>query len=179
MSTEWIVVIAVLSWILLSLVLAVVVGRIIAGTESVAPGGPSVVVRKEARVSMVELSPIQHVRIVDKPWGHEEIFALVPGKFCGKVLYVRAGHSLSLQYHKVKEEVISVQRGTARLEVGDDPEELSVVDLGPGEGMHLPPGRIHRVTAVTDVWLLEASTTELDDVVRLADQYGREGTSQP
>jgi len=135
--------------------------------------------RKGFRMSAISASQIQQVRIVDKPWGHEEIFALVPGKFCGKVIYVRAGHSLSLQYHRVKEEVISVQRGTARLEVGDDPEELSVVDLGPGEGVHLPPGRIHRVTAVTDVWLLEASTTELDDVVRLADRYGREGTSQP
>jgi mannose-6-phosphate isomerase len=125
------------------------------------------------------VSQIQRIQVVNKPWGHEEIFALIPGKFCGKVLHVRAGHSLSLQYHRVKEEVISVQHGTARVEVGDDQEALSVLELGPGEGVHLPAGRIHRVTALTDVRLLEASTTELDDVVRLADRYGREGTTEP
>jgi len=126
-----------------------------------------------------DVSLRQRVRVVDKPWGHEEIFALVEGKFCGKVLHVRAGHSLSLQYHRVKEELISVQHGMARLEVGEDPAALEVVVLGPGDGVHLPPGRVHRVTAVTDLVLLEASTTELDDVVRLEDRYGREGTSAP
>jgi mannose-6-phosphate isomerase len=124
-------------------------------------------------------SLIQRARIVGKPWGREEIFALVDGKFCGKVLHVHAGHALSLQYHEIKEELIYVQHGTARLEVGDDPSALAVLDLGPGEGVHLPPKRVHRITAVTDVVLLEASTTELDDVVRLEDRYGREGTSQP
>lgn len=122
---------------------------------------------------------VQRAHVVDKPWGHEQIFALVEGKYCGKVLHVDAGHSLSLQYHRVKDEVIWVQQGTARVQVGDEPALLATLDLGPGDAVHLPPGRIHRVTAVTDVVLLEASTTELDDVVRLADDYGREGTSAP
>jgi mannose-6-phosphate isomerase-like protein (cupin superfamily) len=125
------------------------------------------------------LSLRQRIRLVDKPWGHEEIFALVERKFCGKVLHVRAGHSLSLQYHREKEEVISVQSGIARIEVGDDVSALRVLELGPGDGVHLPPGRIHRVSAVTDLVLLEASTTQLDDVVRLEDRYGREGTTAP
>jgi mannose-6-phosphate isomerase len=125
------------------------------------------------------VSLVQRARIVEKPWGREEIFARVDGKFCGKVLHVHAGHALSLQYHEIKEELIWVQHGTARLEVGDDRSALTVLDLSPSESVHLPPGRIHRVTAVTDVVLLEASTTELDDVVRLEDRYGREGTSQP
>lgn len=116
----------------------------------------------------------QRSRVVDKPWGHEEIFALVEGKFCGKVLHVIAGHALSMQYHVHKEEVISVLQGVARLEVGDSLDALEVVEMTVGDGVHLPPGRIHRVTAVTDVVLVEASTTELDDVVRLADDYGRE-----
>jgi mannose-6-phosphate isomerase len=125
------------------------------------------------------VSLAQRVSIVEKPWGHEEIFALVPGTFCGKTLHVYAGHSLSLQYHREKEEVICVQRGTARVEVGPDPETLAVLELGPGDGVHLPPGTVHRVTAVTDLVLLVASTTELQDVVRLDDRYGREGTSAP
>lgn len=117
---------------------------------------------------------VQRPRIVVKPWGHEEIFALVEGKFCGKVLHVRAGHALSLQYHREKEEVICLQRGAARVEVGDSIESLTVHELYVGDTVHIPPGRLHRISALTDAVLLEASTTELDDVVRLADDYGRE-----
>lgn len=123
--------------------------------------------------------PVGRVRVVPKPWGHEEIFALVEGRFCGKTLHVRAGHSLSLQYHVVKEEVIAVQRGTARVEIGTDPAALTELRLGPGDSVHLAPGVLHRVTAVDDLVLLEASTTELDDVVRLDDRYGREGSAAP
>jgi mannose-6-phosphate isomerase len=112
--------------------------------------------------------------LVEKPWGCEEIYALVPGKFCGKVLRVRAGHALSLHYHRVKEEVIAVEVGTARLEIGDRIDQLDVVAMVPGTTVHIPPGRLHRISAVDDVVLLEASTTELDDVVRVADLYGRE-----
>ncbi|HET7325931.1 MAG TPA: cupin domain-containing protein [Nocardioidaceae bacterium] len=122
---------------------------------------------------------VQRARTVDKPWGHEEIFALVDGKFCGKVLHVDAGHSLSLQYHRVKEEVICVQRGMARVAVGERIGALTEVELMPGDSLHLPPGMLHRITAATDLVLLEASTTELDDVVRLADDYGRAGTATP
>jgi len=131
-------------------------------------------VRQPSRDTAVHRS--EHV---DKPWGHEEIFALVDGKFCGKAIHVTAGHSLSLQYHERKEETIAIQSGIARLEVGRHEDELEDVDMGPGDAVHLTPGTRHRITAVTDVVMLEASTTELDDVVRLDDRYGRQGTSAP
>ena len=122
---------------------------------------------------------VEPVRRVDKPWGHEEVFALVEDRYCGKALHVTAGHALSLQYHERKDEVIAVQSGRALLEVGESEHAMESFEVGPGERVHLPPGVRHRVTAVTDVVLLEASTTELDDVVRLEDRYGREGTSAP
>ncbi len=122
---------------------------------------------------------VEPVRRVDKPWGHEELFALVEGRYCGKAIHVTAGHALSLQYHERKDEVIAVQSGRATLEVGESEDALETVELEPGERVHLPAGVRHRITAVTDVVLLEASTTELDDVVRLEDRYGREGTSTP
>ncbi len=122
---------------------------------------------------------VSSVRRVDKPWGHEEMFALVDGKFCGKAIHVTEGHALSLQYHERKEEIISVQSGRLRVEVGLDESALEEFELEPGESIHLRPGVRHRVTALVDTVMLEASTTELDDVVRLEDRYGREGTSAP
>ncbi len=122
---------------------------------------------------------VSAVRRVDKPWGHEEIFALVDGKFCGKAIHVSGGHSLSLQYHERKEETISVQSGRLRVEVGRDEHALEEFELVPGESIHLRPGVRHRVTALEDTVMLEASTTELDDVVRLEDRYGRSGTNAP
>jgi mannose-6-phosphate isomerase len=122
---------------------------------------------------------IDRARIVGKPWGHEEIFALVEGKFCGKVLHVNAGEALSLQYHERKEEVIAVQSGRCWMQAGEHESEMTVLEMGPGDSIHLPAGARHRVEAITDVVLLEVSTTELDDVVRLEDRYGREGTSEP
>ena len=122
---------------------------------------------------------VSAVRRVDKPWGHEEIFALVDGKFCGKAIHVGEGHALSLQYPERKEETISVQSGRLRVEVGLDEQALEEFELSPGESIHLRPGVRHRVTAVEDTVMLEASTTELDDVVRLEDRYGRSGTSAP
>ena len=122
---------------------------------------------------------VEPVARVDKPWGHEEVFALVEGRYCGKAIHVTAGHALSLQYHERKDEVIAVQSGSARLEVGASEEAMDAFELAPGERVHLPAGVRHRITALTDVVLLEASTTELDDVVRLEDRYGREGTNAP
>ena len=119
------------------------------------------------------------VERIDKPWGHEEIFALVDGKFCGKAIHVHAGHALSLQYHEHKEETIAVQSGMARIEVGEHEDRLETIDLQPGDAVHLEAGVRHRITALTDIVMLEASTTELDDVVRLEDRYGRQGTSAP
>jgi mannose-6-phosphate isomerase-like protein (cupin superfamily) len=119
------------------------------------------------------------VRRVDKPWGHEEVFALVEGKFCGKAIHVLDGHSLSLQYHEQKEETISVQSGRLLVEIGLHEDALESFELEPGESIHLLPGVRHRVTAIGDTVMLEASTTELHDVVRLEDRYGRQGTSAP
>ncbi len=120
------------------------------------------------------------VRRVEKPWGHELIYALTD-RYCGKVLFVRAGQSLSLQYHEVKDEAWYVQSGSATLELGsvDDDAPLRTVTLGEGDALHFTPGTIHRVTAIEDITILEVSTPELEDVVRLEDRYGREGTSDP
>lgn len=122
---------------------------------------------------------VSTVKRVDKPWGHEELFALVDGKFCGKAIHVTAGHALSLQYHQQKEEVISVQSGQLRCEIGLHEDSLEEFELNPGESIHLRPGTRHRVTALVDTVMLEASTTQLMDVVRLEDRYGREGTNAP
>ena len=119
------------------------------------------------------------VRRVEKPWGHELIWAHTDG-YVGKVLFVRAGQALSLQYHEVKDEAWLVQSGSARLELGAVGEAaLETVELGPGDAYHFAPGTIHRVTALEDTTIVEVSTPHLDDVVRLEDLYGREGTSAP
>jgi mannose-6-phosphate isomerase-like protein (cupin superfamily) len=119
------------------------------------------------------------VRRVDKPWGYELIWALTH-VYCGKVLFVKAGASLSLQFHKEKDESWYVQSGQARLELGRVGQ--AVLDeevIGPGAAFHYEPGTVHRVTALEDTTILEVSTPQLDDVVRLEDRYGREGTSEP
>lgn len=109
------------------------------------------------------------MNVVDKPWGREVIYALQPGKYCGKILLVNQGHRLSLQYHEHKDETIYVQHGRIIMQVGEETQEM-----GPGEVQHLPAGTVHRITALTQATLLEASTTELDDVVRLSDDYTRD-----
>ncbi len=115
---------------------------------------------------------------VDKPWGHELIWAKT-GQFAGKILFVKAGHSLSLQFHKVKDEAWYVLSGRAQLELGAMGERmLNSEVVGPGAAFHFQPGTVHRLTAVEDTTILEVSTPQLDDVVRLEDRYGREGTSE-
>lgn len=115
---------------------------------------------------------------VDKPWGHEILWAWTE-RYVGKLLHVRAGQSLSLQYHERKDETISVLSGRVWLEHGEDAEALAGRELEPGDCFRVSPGTRHRLTAREDADLLEASTPELDDVVRLQDRYGREGTSAP
>ena len=122
---------------------------------------------------------VSAVQRVDKPWGHEELFALVDGKFCGKAIHINEGHALSLQYHEQKEETISVQSGRLKVEIGLHEDDLEEFELAPGESIHLRPLTRHRVTALVDTVMLEASTTQLTDVVRLEDRYGRQGTSAP
>jgi mannose-6-phosphate isomerase len=120
---------------------------------------------------------VRDTQIVDKPWGHEMIFANVPGAFTGKELHVRAGQSLSLQYHRQKEEVLAVRSGRIQVEIGPTADTLEIVELAPGESLHVTPGIVHRTTAIEDSVVLEASTYHPDDVVRLNDLYGREGTN--
>jgi mannose-6-phosphate isomerase-like protein (cupin superfamily) len=119
------------------------------------------------------------VRRVEKPWGHELIWALTD-TYCGKVLFVKAGQALSLQFHREKDEAWLVQSGRAKLELGDVGQGALVEEVvGPGSAFHYRPGTVHRVTALEDTTILEVSTPHLDDVVRLEDAYGREGTSAP
>jgi len=120
----------------------------------------------------------REVTRVDKPWGYELIWARTD-IYVGKVLFVRAGHSLSLQFHREKDEAWYVQSGRARLELGDvgDPVLKDEV-VGAGAAFRYVPGTVHRVTALEDTTILEVSTPQLDDVVRLEDAYGREGTSE-
>jgi mannose-6-phosphate isomerase len=118
----------------------------------------------------------------DKPWGHEMIFAARAGQYVGKIIYVTAGHAISLQYHREKEETISVLSGQALILHGPVGGELTEQVFGPGDTIHLPAGIVHRVTAVTDVTFAEASTAGpgwREDIVRLEDAYGRSGTSAP
>lgn len=113
------------------------------------------------------------MRRVDKPWGHELIWAET-SRYVGKVLHIVAGERLSRQYHRVKEETLLVQSGEMELEIGPAPEVRSV-RLRPGDTFHITPGLVHRMIAITDVEVIEVSTPELDDVVRLEDEYGRAG----
>ncbi len=118
-------------------------------------------------------------RKVEKPWGWELIWALTDA-YAGKILFVAAGESLSLQFHNVKDESWYVLEGRAKLELGRAGEAiLDEVVIAAGEAFHFPPGTVHRVTALEDTRVLEVSTAHLDDVVRLEDRYGREGTSEP
>jgi mannose-6-phosphate isomerase len=131
---------------------------------------------------MIAAPDITPVLRVDKPWGHEEIFAVAEGRYVGKVLRVRAGHSLSLQYHHNKEETIAVRTGRVRLEFGPDKTSLAATELAAGQSVRIPPQFLHRVTAISDAVLLEASTADpgwREDVVRLEDHYGRAETTTP
>ena len=117
-------------------------------------------------------------RVVPKPWGEERIFA-EGARYAGKLLRIRSGESLSLQYHVRKDETIHVLEGTLGLLVERDGARAEL-RLVPGETFHVTPGTRHRMHAPEgDVLLVEVSTPELDDVVRLEDRYGREGTSAP
>jgi mannose-6-phosphate isomerase-like protein (cupin superfamily) len=118
-------------------------------------------------------------RRVEKPWGYELIWA-VSEAYVGKVLFVKAGEALSLQYHEQKDESWLVQSGRAMLELGvEGSGELVGGEIGAGDAFRYRPGTVHRVRAIEDTTILEVSTPHLEDVVRLEDAYGREGTSAP
>jgi len=117
-------------------------------------------------------------RRVDKPWGWELVWAETDS-YAGKLLFVRAGESLSLQYHEVKDESWLVREGSATLELGDVGGDLDSIEIAPGDTFRFRPGTVHRLSALEDTLVVEVSTPQLDDVVRLDDAYGREGTSAP
>jgi mannose-6-phosphate isomerase len=118
-------------------------------------------------------------RRVEKPWGWELIWAHTEA-YVGKILFVREGHSLSLQYHVQKDESWYVESGRARVELGNTGDAvLDEAVISPGDAFRFRPGTVHRVRALEDTTILEVSTPQLDDVVRLDDQYGREGSSEP
>jgi mannose-6-phosphate isomerase-like protein (cupin superfamily) len=114
---------------------------------------------------------------VEKPWGHELIWAHTE-RYVGKLLHIKQGEKLSLQYHEVKDETIHVFSGRLLLVV-DEGHGLIERELKMGESYRIVPKTTHRMIALSDCDVLEASTPELDDVVRLEDSYGRKGTSAP
>lgn len=110
------------------------------------------------------------IKKTDKPWGYEILWAHT-NSYAGKEIFIRKGEKLSRQYHNEKEETIYVIEGWLRLELGNPME--SVISMCSGSSAHIIPKTIHRMIGITDVKLMEVSTTELDDVVRLEDEYGR------
>jgi mannose-6-phosphate isomerase len=115
---------------------------------------------------------------VDKPWGYELIWAHTD-RYVGKVLVIEAGKRLSLQRHEIKDESILVHSGRLRLYLEDDDGTVQAHDLEAGESRRIATGRIHRFEALERSELIEVSTPELDDVIRLEDDFGREGTNAP
>jgi len=118
-------------------------------------------------------------RRVEKPWGWELIWAETE-EYVGKILFVAAGHSLSLQFHNEKDESWYVESGRAEVQLGEPGTAvLNAEVVSTGACFRFRPGTVHRVTALEDTTILEVSTPHLDDVVRLEDAYGRQGTSEP
>jgi mannose-6-phosphate isomerase len=108
---------------------------------------------------------------VEKPWGYELHWAKTD-RYVGKIIHIKAGHALSLQYHNLKDETIMLWSGKLLFEIQQN-GELKKHEVGPGQPFHVTPGTIHRMTAIEDCDVIEVSTPELDDVVRLEDRYGR------
>ncbi|MFL5498262.1 MAG: cupin domain-containing protein [Gemmatimonadaceae bacterium] len=138
---------------------------------------------RKARTSPRKRAPARSGRVpvthVTKPWGYEKIWAW-SDRYVGKILHINAGHELSVQYHNRKDETIYLLSGEIVYRVqrhGDD--VLDDARLKVGESFRITPGTIHQMVAVTDCDVLEVSTPEIDDIVRLSDKYGREGTTAP
>ena len=116
----------------------------------------------------------QAINRVEKPWGYELIWAKT-SDYVGKILHIKKGHQLSLQYHRVKEETILVSSGKMLFVIEDERGQMQEIELAAGEAHHVAVGRKHRMIAIEDCDVLEVSTNHLDDVVRLEDSYGRTG----
>lgn len=115
---------------------------------------------------------MRKIQIKPKPWGREIWFALT-SKYAGKILEIERGHRFSLQYHKKKEETQLIIEGKIKFTSGKNPKKLKTIVLNAGEKIDIPPHTIHRVEALKRTIIFEVSTPELDDVVRLEDDYGR------
>lgn len=120
-------------------------------------------------MSEKQKTPVQKT---EKPWGYELLWAKTSA-YVGKVLFVKQGEALSLQYHQDKEETLYIESGTCWIETGPDKNQLIKTRYEPGDVFHIPPKTLHRVTAITDTRIFEVSTPQLSDVVRLEDRYGR------
>ena len=126
----------------------------------------------------VTSSAVGRPRVVPKPWGEERIFA-EGTRYAGKILVIRSGQTLSYQYHERKEETLHVLDGELCLETEEAGRRFTL-RLSPGETFHVTPGTRHRMFAEAgDCTVVEVSTPELDDVIRLEDRYGRQGTTKP
>jgi Mannose-6-phosphate isomerase len=145
--------------------------------------------KKDTRTGKVSRTPVKvaaaksgsgRVKVVKvpKPWGHETIWAQ-SDRYVGKILHINAGHELSVQYHNRKDETVYLLSGEIIYRVKGNEEALDDVRLRIGESFRITPGTIHQMVALTDCDVLEVSTPEIDDVVRLSDKYGREGTTEP
>ena len=129
---------------------------------------------------MSEASPLPRITRadatrVDKPWGYEIRWAITE-RYLGKVLHVNRGESLSLQYHKKKDESQLLVKGSVDIELGGSDGVMTTFRMTEGDTLHITPGTRHRITAIEDADIFEVSTPEIDDVVRLQDRYGRAGT---
>jgi len=114
---------------------------------------------------------MNEIRRVEKPWGYELHWA-VTDRYVGKIIHVNRGHALSLQYHNMKDETILLSSGRLLFEI-EEAGQLVGREMQPGEAIHVLPGTVHRMTALEDSDIVEVSTPELADVVRLEDRYGR------
>jgi len=111
-------------------------------------------------------------RKTEKPWGFELLFARTP-KYAGKVIFIRKGHRLSLQYHKKKDESMYIYQGKVRIEIEGADGDMTSYIAQPGHSIRIPPRTKHRLEAIEDTTFLEVSTPELGDVARVEDDYGR------
>ncbi len=120
---------------------------------------------------------MNNIKYIHKPWGHEKIWAET-NKYVGKILFVEAGKRLSLQYHEKKDETILVKAGKLLLEIGSNKNQLQQIVLLPGDAYHIKTNMVHRMSGIEDTEVIEVSTPELDDVVRIQDDFGRENETK-
>ena len=117
------------------------------------------------------------IKITKKPWGEERLFALT-NKYAGKILIIRKGHRLSLQYHIKKVETLYLESGMLRLHIGPGKGKLKEKVITSGTVFHVPSKIVHRMEAIDNCRLIEVSTPELKDVVRIEDDYNRADKKQ-